>query len=145
MASQKSSSATRSSLAWSSPWTLVVPARPRRPARGAVATWWAIVRAARAAEDSSSPTDLPFDVTFDDRALVERILDVARSGRTDELAKLHLPARVDRVRASVRALHDLLVGTVRNPPDLPRLFAALDAVALAHGGAAQNPPTLGPL
>jgi tetratricopeptide (TPR) repeat protein len=80
----------------------------------------------------------PFDATFDDAQLEARVLDAARTGKTDGLSSLTLPPRCDRVRVAVAALH-----RVADAPPREGLLAALDALAKCQGGASAN--SLGPL
>jgi hypothetical protein len=86
---------------------------------------------------------VPFEDAFDDAKLDALMFDSARSGKLDALSSLKLPARCDRVRAAVHALHEHLLGAVKPPPDRAQLLAAFDALARADGGASAK--ALGPL
>lgn len=110
----------------SAPTPAPAPAKPPAP------------DAPAAAPDAS---DAPFEATFGDPQLYERVWDAAASGKVDELATLTLPPRCDRVRVAVRVLHDHLLGLRPSPPDRAHLLDALAALARAQGGA--TPKSLG--
>jgi hypothetical protein len=83
----------------------------------------------------ASAPDAPFEASFGDPQLYERVWNAAATGKFDDLASLTLPPRCDRVRVAVRVLHDHLLGLRPSPPDRAQLLGALDALARAQGGA----------
>ncbi len=93
--------------------------------------------------DPAAPAAAPLSPDeLDDDEVVRLVIEAAATG-DPAVVPPRLPASVSRTRAGVVALHDALLSRRGDPPRRDALFAALDALARAEGGA--DAATLAPL